>query len=252
MSSSPRIAFMVGGVQKAGTTALCEALRLHPQLRLPTAKEAHVFDAPDYDDAAAQEQIDQRFEPLFAQPFRDGILHGDATPVTLFHPLALARVRRYNPAMRWVIVLRDPAARARSQHAMERARGDERWPFWAAVLAEPLRLWRAGADWSEHSAWRHHSYLARGRYLPQLRRLYAMFPAAQILLLAHTEWRDHPAVTLQRVYRHLQIEGPVRQPHKSAVPADRYSGSRAVMALLQPWSAWQRLRVRGRFGIDPR
>ncbi len=252
MSGSPRIAFMIGGVQKAGTTALYEALRLHPRLRLPFAKEAHVFDAADYDDLAAPDDIDRRFQALFAEPFSDGFLHGDATPVTLFHPLAVARAWRYNAGMRWVILLRDPEARARSQYAMERARGDERLSFWNALLVEPLRLRRAGSDWSEPSAWRHHSYLARGRYLPQLQRLYELFPAAQILLLTHAEWRDHPSETLQRIYRHLQIEDPTHPPPVTTTPVQPLGSSTRLLPVLRLWSVWQRWRVRRHFGIDPR
>ena len=45
----PRIAFLVGGVQKAGTSALAQYLRASPGLRLPADKEAHVFDGPDFD-----------------------------------------------------------------------------------------------------------------------------------------------------------------------------------------------------------
>ena len=64
----PRIRFLVGGVQKGGTTALARLLSQHPCIRLPDRmpddapvpdgdlgiawkKEAHVFDAPWFDDA---------------------------------------------------------------------------------------------------------------------------------------------------------------------------------------------------------
>ena len=53
-AAEPLVRFLVGGVQKAGTSALAQYLGLHPRLRLPTGKEAHVFDAPDFDDVVTQ------------------------------------------------------------------------------------------------------------------------------------------------------------------------------------------------------
>ena len=50
------------------------------------------------------------------------------------------RIARYNPAMRWIVLLREPAERALSHHHMERSRGRERWPLWLALLLERWRL----------------------------------------------------------------------------------------------------------------
>ena len=45
---APRIGFLIGGVQKAGTTALARYLAGHPQLALPQRMEAHVLDDPGF------------------------------------------------------------------------------------------------------------------------------------------------------------------------------------------------------------
>ncbi|EQD69184.1 heparan sulfate glucosamine 3-O-sulfotransferase 6, partial [mine drainage metagenome] len=180
---TPRIGFMIGGAQKCGTTAFTEFLRLHPQARLPLGKEAHIFDAPDYDDAALPETIDARFAAHFAEPWQESLLYGDATPISLFLETAICRAARYNPALRWIILLRDPAERALSHYAMERARGNESLPLLPALLAEPWRLRRARGDLGWNSSLRNHSYRARGEYAAQLQRLLRHFPREQVLLL---------------------------------------------------------------------
>ena len=48
---APRVRFVIGGVQKVGTTALATFLGAHPGVALPDGKEAHLFDAPEFDDA---------------------------------------------------------------------------------------------------------------------------------------------------------------------------------------------------------
>ena len=121
-ATEPRITFVIGGVQKGGTTALAQYLAAHPGIRLPAGKEAHVFDAPGFDDAWDAATVDAQYAAHFPQHAAD-VLLGDATPFYLFHPDVVARIARYNPGMRWIILLRDPATRALSQFNMERERG---------------------------------------------------------------------------------------------------------------------------------
>ena len=99
----PRIGFLVGGVQKGGTSALAQYLRGSPGLRLPADKEAHVFDAPDFDETWSPAEIDARNADRFPGDV-PGLLLGDATPFYVFHPRCVARIAAYNPAMRWIVL----------------------------------------------------------------------------------------------------------------------------------------------------
>jgi hypothetical protein len=206
----PRLSFLIGGVQKGGTTALASYLARHPRLRLPLQKEAHVFDAPDYDGAVGADAVDERFVSCFE--FEDHSLStdsrpcfGDATPITVFDPRFIERAWRYSPELRWVLLLREPVERAVSHWAMERARDTERLPLWAAVLAEPVRRWRRRDDWSWDSPLRWASYAARSDYSPQLRALRRRFPAEQILLLRSEALAADPEGTVQAVWRFLGL-----------------------------------------------
>ena len=210
MASSPPeplLRFVIGGVQKAGTTALARYLGAHPSLQLPRDKEAHVFDAPDFDAAASPSQIDARYAPLF-DAASDDTLHGDATPFYLAHADVIARIARYNPAMRWIVLLRDPVERAISQHHMERERQKERWPLPLALLLERGRLRRDAGNLARGSSLRRHSYLARSDYASQLDALYAYFPREQVLLLRNDELRATPALVVARACEFLGVPGP--------------------------------------------
>src|SRR3546814_8903849 len=110
---SPLLSFVIGGAQKAGTSALARYLGAHPAIRLPRDKEAHVFDAPAFDEAGTAAQIDARFATHFDPADQaHASLYGDATPIYLFHERFVQRIARYNPALRWHILLRDPVDRA--------------------------------------------------------------------------------------------------------------------------------------------
>lgn len=201
----PSIRFMLGGAQKAGTTALARYLSGHPALVLPRSKEAHVFDSQEFDDLWGPREIDERFAVHFDSTKGDR-LRGDATPITMFHPTLVARVARYNPAMKWLILLRDPVERAISHYFMERGRGLEARSLFAAVALEQWRLRKHGGDWSLNSPLRVCSYVARSRYATQLSVLNAHFPREQLLLLRSADLAQSPEELLAKVTAFLGVE----------------------------------------------
>lgn len=220
--ASPRVRFLIGGVQKCGTTALARMLAQHPHVSLPDTKpgawpdpggdmreawlkEAHVFDAPDFDDAWSPAEVDRRFSLRFSS-FGDGRMHGDATPVSIYHPRVVQRIARYNQAMRWIILLRDPVERAISHYFMERERGNERRTLLLAVMAEPRRLRGSLPDFSREAAWRRASYADRGRYCRQLDHLFRHFPPPQVLLLRSADLAADPIGTTHRALRFLGLD----------------------------------------------
>lgn len=114
----PLVNFVIIGAQKAGTTALFDYLGEMPGIGLSRTKEVHFFDdetvdwdCPDY--GAYHAQFDPGAAPLI----------GEATPIYVYWPRALERIRAYNPDMRLILMLRDPVERAWSHWRMEFARG---------------------------------------------------------------------------------------------------------------------------------
>lgn len=205
--SRPRVSFVVGGVQKAGTSALARYLSRHPAILLPRDKEAHVFDAPDFDERWTAAEIDARYaQHVAAAGEADARICGDATPIYVLHPALIARIQRYNPAMRWIILLRDPVERAVSHYFMERERGHEQLPLLKAMLLERWRLRAHWLDFSMASPLRRHSYRARGDYARQLDVLFAHFPHEQVLLLRSNALLNDPAGVLSQVHRFLGID----------------------------------------------
>lgn len=251
--SGPRVRFVVGGVQKGGTTALARFLARHPGLVLPHGKEAHVFDAPDFDESWTPAQIDERYEAHF-DPELASALHGDATPIYCFHPALVRRIADYNPRMRWILLLRHPVERAVSQYQMERGRGDERWPFWAAMMLERWRLRGHADDFSLDSPLRRYSYRARGDYARQLDVLYAHFPQEQVLLLRNEALAREPERTMSRIWEFLGVEPFASREDgygrvfEGGYQALRHDGMR--FAVLKWLMAGEMRRARHRYGLD--
>jgi hypothetical protein len=248
----PLLGFLVGGVQKGGTTALAAALARHPGIAMPRDKELHAFDAPDFDERWTAAEVDARIASRF-DPGAHGV-HGDATPLCIYHPAVVGRIARYNPAMRWIVLLRDPVERAISQHHMERRRGVERRGLFAAAFAEPARL-RHGRmdDFSANAPWRWASYADRGRYARQLDVLLAHFPATQVLLLRSADLIAAPADVLARALDFLGLPAATLDAERAFVGGYRAPAPWSPGRLLLRWRLRGEIReLRERHGIDLR
>lgn len=215
--SQPRVSFVVGGVQKGGTTALASFIAAHPEIALPRGKEAHLFDDAGFDPAWGVAGIDARYAAHFDG--RDARLHGDATPIYILHPVLVRRIAAYNPGMKWILILRHPVERALSQYHMERARGREHLPFWLALLRESSRLRGSGDDCSRDSPMSRYSYRLRGDYARQLDELYRHFGRDQVLVLRNEALARAPADTMARVWRFLDVA-----PHDAGAHARVFEG----------------------------
>ena len=191
-----RVAFIIAGVQKGGTTALFDYLGEAADLSLSRVKEVHFFDDETQDWARPDYGA---YHANFA-PF-DGRPRGEATPIYLYWPGSLERMAAYNPGMRLIVMLRDPVERAWSHWKMEYARGVETRPFAWCIREGRQRLFDA-EPWGFH---RETSYVERGFYGEQMARLYGLFPQDQVLVLRSDDLRRAPGATLSQVRAFLGL-----------------------------------------------
>ena len=214
----PLLDFMIIGAQKCGTTALAQFLDQHPLIHMSSTKEPHIFDAPDYSPDWTPEQIDERYRPYFKSfpkgtpTFKtlegtpaDGLMRGEATPIYLFLPEVVPELKRYNPALKVIVLMRDPVERVLSHYYMEKNKGYEKLPLWLALVCESWRLRRSRNARRHGSAWRRHSYRRRGLYSKQLRNLFRHFDARQVLLVRTEALARHHDAVLESVFGFLGV-----------------------------------------------
>jgi hypothetical protein len=197
-----RVDFLIVGAQKAGTTALFDYLAEIPALELPAVKEAHFFDDDEGVDWDAPDHAP--YHALFTDPTR---LWGEATPIYIYWPNALERIRAYNPAIRLIFLVRDPIERAWSHWKMEYARGKETEPFGWCIRDGRARMADAAPYPGFH---RVYSYVERGFYGRQLARALDLFPREQMLILPSDELRLDPTQAIARICDFLRIARPDR------------------------------------------
>lgn len=185
--------FVIVGAQRCGTTSLFRALAAHPGVIEPVlgTKGVHYFDT------AYDRPLDWYFAHFPSRLVRGRsarrlghpVVTGEASPYYVFHPASANRMAKDIPDTKLIVLLRDPVRRAYSHYHHMVFEGHETAPtFEAALDLEPARLageeQRLLADPSYVSRnHQHFAYLARGQYAEQLRRLQALFPPEQLLVL---------------------------------------------------------------------
>ncbi|MEP6893327.1 MAG: sulfotransferase domain-containing protein, partial [Gaiellaceae bacterium] len=196
-SSRARPTFLIIGAQKAGTTSLHAYLARHPDVLTATKKEVEYF-SRHYAKGEAW------YLAHFPVALRRGRAVGEASATYLFHPAAPRWVHAFNPAMKLIVVVRDPVDRAYSHYQMEFRWGRETLPFDEALEREARELGpeldRIAADpLATSPRLLTCSYVARGRYLDQIERWLELFSREQLFIVTSEELLADPADVVARI-----------------------------------------------------
>jgi hypothetical protein len=171
------------GAQRAGTTWLYKVLSSHPDVFLSaTRKEIHFFDL----DYARGLDWYSRFFPSVEEAGAYQWI-GEITPMYLFDPRVAQRIRNELPECRFLVSLRQPADRAYSQYGIAVRSSNEQRSF-EQYLAEEDDVF------------------ARGLYVEQLARYFALFPRERFLVLIFEELTAQPELALKGVAEFLGID----------------------------------------------
>jgi hypothetical protein len=213
-SPDRRIDFVIAGAQKAGTTTLDAALRLHPEISMPRGgKELFFFDRDEYfppDRGPDYANYHRHWDWS-----RTGVRRGEATPSYLAIPSALERMARYSPDLRVICILRNPVSRAYSAWNHQVQLGRERLSFHRALLAEEDRLAEAARRGVELRA--RSGYQLLSRYGTQLELLWKLIPRERTLVVQLETLNRHPQETMDRLTDFLGVSrleaGSIQRKH---------------------------------------
>ena len=225
--------FLVAGAGRSGTTGLVEGLRTHPRVFVTQPKEPHYFalhgqpvefrgpgDADTINRVAVTDK--SAYHDLY--PHRhDYLALGDGSVSTLYYAdRAVNEILRVNPAMRVVVILRDPVERAYSSYLYMRARGFERCADPVDAMADEPR--RVAENW--HHLWH---YRAMSLYAEPLATLQRGLGRDRVGVWFHDDLESDYQGTVSSVLRFLGL--PVDPREGLGVPRVNVSGTARRPAL---------------------
>jgi hypothetical protein len=193
-----KVNFLICGTQKGGTTALDAYLREHPQICMASKKEVHFFDNESY--FRNRKPNYSKYHKFF-QPNASQKILGEATPSYMYWYSAPRLIWEYNPNMKFIIILRNPITRAHSHWNMLRDLKLERMSFFDALKNERKRC-REKLPLQDLLF----SYVDRGFYTEQIRRIWHYFPKSQTLFFKNSDLRSKPQPTIEKICDFLEVE----------------------------------------------
>lgn len=223
--SKPRL--LIIGAQKAGTTALFYYLADHPDI-IPAREKEIGFFSPEgfaalpqhphhlilcpstgciYSDRTAYAKAAAWYHDFFPLPHDLGRhrLTFEATPEYLYYPDAPRRIFRYEPAMKLIVLLRDPVERAFSAWNMYHNFDDPIYSqirdtrsFHEAITAELAEIAEGNDTHLPH-------YVRRGLYAEQLLRYFKIFKREQVFVTDSRLLKTDTATLLNAIAEFLGL-----------------------------------------------
>lgn len=199
--------FLIIGSPKAGTTALYNYLRQHPDVFMSPIKEPRFFayegGRPPFYDPRNLDWSEDIYDFETYQRLFDGAENhaavGEATPGYLYWPPTAERIFQRIPDARLIVMLRHPAERAFSQFMHHRR---DNWEpiadFNDALDAEPERI---RANWDPA-----YFYATRSIYVPQLQRYLNLFRPEQIGIFLLEDFKNDPHRVLAGIFSHIGVD----------------------------------------------
>lgn len=212
------------GTQKGGTTTVHHLLGQHPDVWTSLPKETGFFFFPP-PRRFTPDRLDHGVYHRFFAGWTGERAVGEAYPGYMAVPWVAPRLQAYNPDMRIICILRDPASRAYSHYNMLAGDGAERLSFSEALAAERLRLFGPANPEVTPSdrTLPVYAYANRGLYMAQLKRILEYFPRSQVLVTRNEDLRDDMPRVMRVLYEFIGVD-PTFVPQPVRLLEGRYTG----------------------------
>jgi len=223
--------FAVIGAQKSASTFLQDQLSLHPEIEIPEGEVRH-FEDPFYSEGEVA-----NLPQLFTRPVGEAV-RGIKRPDYLGRPEIPGRLHELLPDLRFLVVLRDPVARAVSSYFHFVRHGFvPLLPIDRAMAALMAGTWDADFP-------RAPEVLAFGRYGEHLDRYLGLFPADQFLVFDQLALIQEPQASLTSAFEFVGVDPGFTLPERTVRVSNKGVYSPSRLRLL-------RTKNRTRFSYTP-
>lgn len=197
--------FLIIGAGKCGTTSLYMYLRQHPDIYLPKVKEPNFYGYENRKPADFGEGLEnmqhfresvtdfESYTNLFRQA-APGQVKGEMSNTYMYHEQAPERIRYYNPDMKLIAILRQPAGRLYSRF-LHLARENRTPTKDFADCMNKDSIW-----------WKRNDLIREGYYYKNLLPYFALFPRENIRIYLYEELNEDATSVLRDIFGFLQVD----------------------------------------------
>jgi hypothetical protein len=197
--------FLIIGAGKSGTTSLDNYLKQHPEIFVSDFKEPNFFGYEMVNRESFKSQPEElhhydisvtnlsAYLALFENALPSQVL-GETSNTYMYHEGAPERIRYYNPDMKLIAVLRQPAGRLYSRYlhlARENRTPTEKFED----CLDRNTIW-----------WERNDLIKEGFYYRNLAKFYELFPKENIRVFLYEEFNSNPQDVLKQIYEFLGVD----------------------------------------------
>lgn len=207
--------FLIIGAAKSGTTSLSYYLSQHPKVEIVSNRLEHFG---EYSNVMMPDLSQREYLELFNDIPKEK-LAGEKSASYLYSKQAPLQIKRLNPDIKILAILRNPIDRAYSDYWHKRRNGMESLSFEDALHAEAERI-ENGAPFEQH-------YATYGLYANHLRNYFSSFGKDQCLTLLFDELRNNPGVICKKCFNFLELDEPALSltfdaKNKGSIPKENF------------------------------
>ena len=195
-----KVDFFIVGAPKAGTTSLYHYLNEHPEIEMSSQKEPDFFS-----DKAILEQgmyygknrIDtiEKYHSLFENS-NDQKKKGEGSVSYLFYQDVPAKIKRYNPDAKIIIMLRSPVERAFSHYLMDYRLGLVSDAF-EDIVNRKKKNNKVDLFYQQ--------YIEVSVYSKQVKRYLNVFEKENILIIDYIDFKEDISEVLDRLFQFIGV-----------------------------------------------
>ena len=191
-----KVSIFIVGAAKSGTTSLHNYLNQHPNIVMSRQKESDYFSNKEILEQGlyyrkAKVHSLETYKRLFPST-ENGKLYGESSVSYLFYPKVPARIKKYNPSSKIIIILRNPIKRAFSHYLMD---------FRLGLISESFE-----SVFKKRSGLFFQQYFELGNYTQQVKRYFDCFKQKNVHIIWHDDFKKDIDLEMKKTYKFLGLD----------------------------------------------
>ncbi len=243
--------FIIAGAPRCGTTALYTYLGEHPNIFLPKIKELHYFalDFPDVQKIIFKSV--EEYLTVFADAGDRHLAVGEVSPLYYYSKVALKNIREFDPAIKIILILRNPVDFVQSVHQLNLGllREDEPDLAKAWELQETRKQGKMIPKICREQALI--QYGEMGLFGKYVEKVFEVFPKEQVLVVLFDDFAANPKAVYETILSFLNVPSDGRQEFLPVNASYEHKSKHLARIIHPPQSIYKLfMRIISLFGVN--
>lgn len=194
---------IIPGVPKSGTSSLHEYLNLHPGIQMSSNKEPGYFSVD-----AIRKKGPEWYDELFSGADENVRYFGESSTSYAYDSKAMTRIKKAIPAVKLIIIVRNPIDRLFSHYRWMRRQGDEDLSLKEAIHREQELGYNPNRSINGH----YNTYVRASKYSKYIPHILDDFGKKNVYLIQSEALKKNALIEMNKCFDFLGLERKAHVP----------------------------------------